>query len=258
MLRVGRGSDIWHKVAASVVALAVPDFVLLILGRLDLVLYTSGGALCAMYAHGRPYAARARTLLWVVLGSLVGLVVFTAVLPLTRAGQVALVLTALAFQAGAEALMSRNYWLGTVCVTPMALLVVEFAGAQPAGRLVADRWLDTCVGAVIGLLGCVLITNRRAGHRIDEILDRVVLADATARALLDTAWGMNPRDLAAARDRLMAALVELREAVDAASGEWWQHALPEERIGAAEREGHRTLARVALRLSAPVSTALAS
>ncbi|MEV5705705.1 FUSC family protein [Actinoallomurus sp. NPDC052274] len=193
-----------------------------------------------------------------VLGNLVGLLVFTAVLPLTRTGQVALVLTALAFQFGAEALIGRNYWLGTVCVTPMALLVVEFAGAQPAGRLVADRWLDTCVGAVIGLLGCVLITNRRAGHRIDELLDRVVLADATARALLDTAWGMDPRDLATARDRLVASLVELREAVDAANGEWWRPGLPEERITSAEREGHRTLARVALRLSAPVSTSLAS
>ncbi|MCO5998180.1 FUSC family protein [Actinoallomurus rhizosphaericola] len=193
-----------------------------------------------------------------VLGNLVGLLVFTAVLPLTRTAQVALVVTALAFQFGAEALIGRNYWLGTVCVTPMALLVVEFAGARPAGRLIADRWLDTCVGAVVGLLGCFLIADRRAGHRIDELLDRVVLADATARALLGTAWGMDPRDLATARDRLVASLVELREAVDAVNGEWWRHPLPEERIASAEREGHRTLARTALRLSTPVATALAS
>jgi hypothetical protein len=38
------------------------------------------------------------------------------------------------------------------------------------------------------------------------------------------------------------ALLELREAADTASGEWWSTALPEERIAAAERQGHRVLA----------------
>ncbi|MFD7439414.1 hypothetical protein ACFV6X_33755, partial [Streptomyces sp. NPDC059861] len=74
VLRAGRPSDIWFKPALSVVvALAPPDLTLLALGRLDLALYTMAGSLCALYAHNRPYAARARVLVWVVLGMLGGL-----------------------------------------------------------------------------------------------------------------------------------------------------------------------------------------
>ena len=51
----------------------MPDLTLLALGRLDLILYTSAGAMCALYAHGLPYAARARTLAWVILGMVASL-----------------------------------------------------------------------------------------------------------------------------------------------------------------------------------------
>ncbi|RFU39381.1 FUSC family protein, partial [Actinomadura logoneensis] len=118
-----------------------------------------------------------------VLGNLLGLALFTALVPVIGTGPLALVLVALAAQFGAEATMSRNYWLGTVFVTPMALSMVEFAGHHPARELVGDRWLDTCAGAAVGLLGCVLITNRRASGRIDAALDRLSAAVAEARAV---------------------------------------------------------------------------
>ncbi|MER7186772.1 FUSC family protein, partial [Streptomyces hyaluromycini] len=51
-----------------------------------------------------------------------------------------------------------------------------------------------------------------------------------------------PRALEAARRTLSAALAELRATADAASGEWWQRALPQERVVQAEQCGHRTLA----------------
>lgn len=178
-----------------------------------------------------------------VIGNLVGLLVFTALLPLTRTGPVALVLTALVFQFAAEALISRNYWLGTVCVTPMALLMVQLAGLQPAGQLVGDRWLDTCVGAIVGLLSCVVVTNRRATDRIGAALDRSARAETAAQEVL-ARGGAGPHELGRARTRLATALVELRDAVDVAEGEWWQRALPEERITLAEQEGHRSLARL--------------
>ncbi|MCR8578752.1 FUSC family protein, partial [Streptomyces sp. Isolate_219] len=73
-VRLRRPVDIWHKPALSAVAaLAIPDLTLWALGRLDLILYTSAGAMCALYAHGLPYAARARTLAWVVLGMVASL-----------------------------------------------------------------------------------------------------------------------------------------------------------------------------------------
>ncbi|WP_344573502.1 FUSC family protein [Streptomyces lunalinharesii] len=304
------------------------------------------------------------------LGNLLGLVLFTVLLPLIHTGQVTMIALALAFQLGAEATITRNYWLGSVCVTPMALLLTEFGRPLPAGTLVADRWLDTVVGAAVGLVCCVLVTNRRAADRIDLALERVAEAEAAAARLLVAGPGANaaragsgtapvgpgappmganaPRigtdgaptgadgrpttasttraaagtpetgrkheadrtqetegthridgthqadgarqadgahqvdeahqvdgthetdggqetgwaheagwapEAGWARDRLAGCLVELREAVDVANGEWWQRALPEERIAGAERQGHRTLAVLVRRLTTPALAA---
>ncbi|MFJ5591190.1 FUSC family protein [Streptomyces noursei] len=298
------------------------------------------------------------------LGNLLGLVLFTALLPLIHTGQVTMIALALAFQLGAEATITRNYWLGSVCVTPMALLLTEFGRPLPAGTLIADRWLDTVVGAAVGLVCCVLVTNRRAADRIDLALERVAEAEAAAARLLAAGPGANaaragtgavpagpgapttgagaPRtgtgrapvgadgrpttaseaheavgtpksegthetnrvhetngrhetngghetsgrpatagtpettgayettetrgingthgadwapEAGWARDRLAGCLVELREAVDVANGEWWQRALPEERIAGAEQQGHRTLAVLVRRLTTPALAA---
>lgn len=66
----------WHKPAFSAaVAIGLPDLALLALDRMDLVLYTSAGAMCALYGHNKPYAARARTVAWVILGMIASLAV---------------------------------------------------------------------------------------------------------------------------------------------------------------------------------------
>ncbi|MER5322586.1 FUSC family protein [Streptosporangium roseum] len=178
------------------------------------------------------------------LGSVAGLLLFTALLPVSRAGQLALVLLVLLLQFVTEALITRNYWLGTVCVTPMALLLTEFPGYQPAGPLIADRWLDTCVGVAAGLLSCLLVTNRRTADRIGDALRRVAVTQAAAEHLLESG-SPGAGDRSRARGLLVTALVELREVTEVAAGEWWQRALPEERIARAEQQGHRTLARLA-------------
>ncbi|MFH8371054.1 FUSC family protein [Streptomyces sp. NPDC018031] len=217
------------------------------------------------------------------LGNLLGLVLFTALLPVIRTGHLAMVLLALAFQIGAEALIGRNYWLGSVCVTPMALLLTEFAGSRPAGELIGARWIDTLVGAGLGMLVCCAVTNRRATDRVGTALRQADRAMAEARRSLATRHGPDgpdgrrsrpagagPHTRPAAgpgaatatlptpaagpatsgdpvRDRLRAALVELREAVEVASGEWWQPAGTQERAATAEREGHRLLAELVRR-----------
>ncbi|MCW1100335.1 FUSC family protein, partial [Streptomyces sp. RS2] len=85
VLRLRRPSEIWFKPAlSSVAAVAPPNLLLLALGRLDLAMYTMAGSLCALYAHNRPYAARARTLAWVVLGMIGGLAVALVTASLTR------------------------------------------------------------------------------------------------------------------------------------------------------------------------------
>ncbi|MFD8594307.1 FUSC family protein [Kitasatospora sp. NPDC059646] len=172
-----------------------------------------------------------------VLGNLLGLLVFTALLPVSRTGQLALVLLVLACHFATEATITRNYWLASSFVTPLALLMTEFAGYQDARTMVTDRWLDTCLGALFGLAACLVVTNRRTGTRVDRALAALQAATEAARSAVAHA-----PTAAAARRRLAHALVELREAADVASGEWWQRALPQARIARAEREGHGQLA----------------
>ncbi|NUV98282.1 FUSC family protein [Streptomyces sp. CAI 127] len=218
------------------------------------------GYLCAALGVGRPYWAIVTaaslcqanlTLSWNralqrTLGNLLGVLVFAAVLPVSRTGPLALVCCCLFFGFAAEALITRNYWLGSVAVTPMALLVLEFGGAHPAGELIGDRVLDTVLGAAAGFLAATLVTNRRAAGRVERALDATDRARAAAERT-----GADPAAAPAERDRarrtLTASLVELREAGDTAAGEWWQRALPEQRLLAAERAGHRTLAATAQR-----------
>lgn len=227
---------------------------------LPLALRTALGCALAGYVSlalgvGRPYWAIVTaaslyqaniTLTWSrgvqrVVGNLVGVLLFAAVAPLAHLGPAALVLCCLAFNFGAEALISRNYWLGSICVTPMALLITEFTGFQRPGELMTDRIVDTVVGALVGFAAAVVVTNRRAGDRIENALDTVERArEHTARLIAAERSG--PGALEAARRGLASALVELRATADAAAGEWWQRAVPTERVLLAERTGHRTLA----------------
>ncbi|WP_078948344.1 FUSC family protein [Streptomyces bicolor] len=144
------------------------------------------GYVCLALGVGRPYWAlvtaaslyqASLTLTWGrgiqrVVGNLLGVLLFAALVPVAHTGEVALVLCCLALNFGAEALIGRNYWLGSVCVTPMALLVTEFAGFQEPGRLITERIVDTLVGALVGLVAAVAVPDRRR--------QRVVRAERTA------------------------------------------------------------------------------
>ncbi|MFF9278019.1 FUSC family protein [Streptomyces griseosporeus] len=217
---------------------------------------------CALAGHaslalgvGRPYWALVTaaslyqanlTLTWNravqrVVGNLLGVLVFAAVVPLAHLHQALLVLLCLAFNFGAEALIGRNYWLGSVCVTPMALLITEFARFQDSGELITERIVDTLVGALLGFAAALVVTDRRAGDRLERALTAAEQArERTARLL--AAPHAAPAALETARRTLAAALVELRATADAAAGEWWQRALPQDRVVVAEQAGHRTLA----------------
>lgn len=177
-----------------------------------------------------------------VVGNLVGVLAFAALVPLAHLHQAALVLVCLALNFGAEALIGRNYWLGGVCVTPMALLITEFAHYQDAGPLITERLVDTLVGAAVGFVAAVAVTDRRCGDRLERALTAVSEAREHAARLVAQPQRAPAAALESARRSLAAALVDLRATADTASGEWWWRALPEERVVAAERSGHRTLA----------------
>ncbi|MEU1055559.1 FUSC family protein [Streptomyces sp. NPDC005876] len=221
---------------------------------------TALGCALAGYASlalgvGRPYWALVTaaslyqanlTLTWSravqrVVGNVAGVLVFAALAPLAHLHQAYLVLICLACAFGAEALITRNYWLGSLCVTPMALLISEFARYQDPGALMTERVADTLVGALVGFLAAVAVTDRRAGSRVERAVTAVDRAREHAARLLAEPEP-DPAALAAARRALTTALVDLRATADAAAGEWWQRSLPQERVVLAERNGHRTLA----------------
>lgn len=50
LLALGAPADIWYKRAYSVVVAAgLPNITLLLLGRIDLAMFTMAGSLCALY-----------------------------------------------------------------------------------------------------------------------------------------------------------------------------------------------------------------
>ncbi|MFE6174931.1 FUSC family protein [Streptomyces sp. NPDC056464] len=160
-----------------------------------LAVRTALGCALAGYASlalgiGRPYWAlvtaaslyqASLTLTWGrgvqrVVGNLLGVLLFAALVPLAHTGEVALVLCCLALNFGAEALIGRNYWLGSVCVTPMALLITEFAGFQEPGRLITERVVDTLIGALLGLAAAVAVPHRSRVVRAERSGPRTLAA----------------------------------------------------------------------------------
>ncbi|MEV7067725.1 FUSC family protein [Streptomyces collinus] len=186
-----------------------------------------------------------------VVGNLIGVLAFAATVPLAHLHPAALVLCFLAFCFAAAALIGPHYWLHTICVTPMALLITEFAQVQDSVQLITGRITDTLVGTLVGFAAALAVTNRRAGDRLEHALSAVEHAQEHAAALLAEPDPVSSA-LNAARRRLGAALVELRASADTAAGEWWQRALPSDRVVHAEQSGHQTLAE-ALRRQRPAS-----
>ncbi|GGW25111.1 FUSC family protein [Streptomyces xantholiticus] len=113
-----------------------------------------------------------------------------------------------------------------------------------------NRSLQRIIGAVVGLLAAIAVTNRRAAGRVERALAATERLRADAeRTLADPAAApAAPHD---AGRRLAAAFVEPREAHDAAVGEWWQRDLAEQQVLAAEQAAHRTLAATAERRGRP-------
>jgi uncharacterized membrane protein YccC len=178
-----------------------------------------------------------------VVGNLLGLGLFTVLVPATHS-PMSLVTMALCCQLVVEATISRNYWVAQIFVTPMALAMLEFAGPLSSGRLALDRWLDTCVGAVVAVAICFAVPNRRAADRVAVALHELDAVGARARSAL--ASGIADRGV---RERLAAALVELRESADIAAGEWWSTEVPQDKVVASERAGHQVLAELPVRLT---------
>ncbi|GAA4910625.1 putative membrane protein YccC [Actinomycetospora succinea] len=89
-------------------------------------------------------------------GTWIGLLLAAAVLSAQPSG-VALALTIAVLQAAIQLAMPRNYGLGVVVVTPIALTIGSAGHPSDLGALLLARGLDTAVGVAIGVLVFLLV-----------------------------------------------------------------------------------------------------
>lgn len=106
-----------------------------------------------------------------IMGTLLGLVVVAVVLlpgpwaPLNffpGAEAAVLAVLVMIFQFTTELFMTRHYGLAMVSFTPVILLMTQLAAPADPYVLIAERGIETVVGAVIGIVVVVFIRSRRA------------------------------------------------------------------------------------------------
>lgn len=180
------------------------------------------------------------------LGTMAGLMLALGVLA-AHPEPVVLVLVIVLLEFLLEYVVARNYGLGVVFLTPLALLLTDLAAPSPTGDLVQDRALSSLLGVGIALVCALVVVHDRAAVRAQRALAACAAASARAeRALEERAQdGGAARSFPVVQTRLAAAVVELREADDAAAGELWPAEIDPTELAAAERRAYALLDRLA-------------
>lgn len=174
------------------------------------------------------------------LGTAAGLLIAFGVLA-THPAPTALVALIVLFEFLMEYTVARNYGLGVVFLTPLALLMSDLASPAPAGTLVHDRTLGSVLGILVGLACALLVVHGRPAARVERALAACGEASERAeQALADSAAVPHP----AVQTQLAVAVVELREADDAAAGELYAADVDPGRLAAAEQRAYVLLERL--------------
>ncbi|TFB69888.1 FUSC family protein [Cryobacterium sp. Hz9] len=97
-----------------------------------------------------------------VLGTYAGLGVTAGVL-LLHPGTTVLVILVMVLQFPTELFMVRHYGLALVFFTPVILLMTQLASPVDPMSLLADRGLETLIGAMVGITVVLLIRDRLPG-----------------------------------------------------------------------------------------------
>ncbi|WP_018548760.1 FUSC family protein [Streptomyces sp. LaPpAH-108] len=239
-----RGRPGGHTPMAVLVVPAVRMFLgTLVAGGVAVGLGLGHGYWAAISAAAVLHAVNVRTTMQRAvqrtLGTAVGLLIALGVLAgHPEPALLALVVVILEFLL--EYMVVRNYGLGVVFLTPLALLLSDLADPTSPEALIFDRGLGSLLGIVVGLACSLLVVHDQAAVRVERAL--AACSDATRRA---------ERALAATRPvhpvipvRLAVTVVELRDADDAAAGELWSAGIDPAALAAAEQRAYLLLARL--------------
>ncbi|MYS18001.1 FUSC family protein, partial [Streptomyces sp. SID4982] len=173
------------------------------------------------------------------LGTAIGLLLTSAVLVM-HPGPVAIICLIIVFEFFLEYVVARNYGLGVIFLTPLALLLSELSSPVSASRLLHDRVIGSVIGISVGLICALLLVHGRAAVRMREALHLcTVVSDQAEHALHSTASRRR-----VAQVQLAASAVELYEAKEAASGELKPTGVDPAAIAAAEHRAYDLLGRL--------------
>jgi uncharacterized membrane protein YccC len=177
------------------------------------------------------------------LGTAAGLAIALAVLA-GHPTPTQLVLVIVVMEFLLEYVVARNYGFGVVFLTPLALLLSELTSATATERLLRDRALGSVLGITVGLVCALLVVHDRAVVRVERALAACQeAAQRATQALADR----DEQQLPAVQADLAAALVELRAADSAATGELWPAEIDPARLAAAEQSAYGLLERLSRR-----------
>ena len=125
--------------------------------------YWAGVAAAAAFAATSSTVRVARAVMRSV-GTVAGVLIAGLLLALDPS-PLATILIVVALQVVTEVLIGRNYVLGLLTITPLALLMVHLASQAPATELMVDRVVMTVLGAAVGILWVVIahVARPRAG-----------------------------------------------------------------------------------------------
>lgn len=150
-----------------------------------------------------------------LLGVLIGALLLAQNLPL-----VAVVVVAGLFQGLTQLVVGRNFFYGSVTLTPMALLLAYTAVPYPVEQLAQSRIIDTVVGSLVGMAGALILWRRASATRLPQTIIKVL---DTARRCVVEVLDQDVRISDARRYELRrdmrAALVSLRGVYDSAVGD---------------------------------------
>lgn len=177
------------------------------------------------------------------LGTAAGLALALGVLA-ARPNPVVLVLVIVLLEFLLEYVVARNYGLGVVFLTPLALLLSDLEDPSSAAALVQDRALSSALGIVIALGCALLVVHDRAAVRAERALAACTAASGCAERALDS---RSEPSFPVVQARLAAAVVELREADDAAAGELWPAEIDPTELATAEQRAYLLLERLVRR-----------
>ncbi|MFG2630876.1 FUSC family protein [Streptomyces sp. NPDC048473] len=174
------------------------------------------------------------------LGTVVGLLLAFGVLA-AHLDPVALACVVVLLEFLLEYVVARNYGLGVVFLTPLALLLSDLASPAPAGELVHDRVLGSVLGIAVGLVCALLVVHDHAAVRVERALAACTEAAGQAERSLTERFGP---PLPIVQVHLVVAVVELRDADDAAAGELWPAGIDPAELAAAEQRAYLLLERL--------------